>query len=950
MGEGTNGEQALGSGASPQRKLHLREADVRPAAADEAAVGTPARAGVRGLPSGPPSVGSASHQGAGTPLRATPRSPHASGPQTFGRKYMAFAAGFANMADGEGVYRTARLHMTNPTAAATEDMSYYYTLDSGRTPPSALAAHPNSSREHVRNTGVASRGGTGGTMKGLWKWRGAMSSSLDLDAFASERFDAKAYVNQACVRRGDGPEPLDRLGRTQGGRPAVVYLGELEMKLHLAAEDVALYLQDHSGCAMARIPAAARELDDAQGVRAAAAAALRQLDERGGDAAPAVAALAQLDAVKCRMEAACSTLKEAAGLSALFQRVDDLFAAGDLERVAEALAGMARGLAVVGDSVAEFRGGRQRLARLEERFAAAVEAPLAAAFAAQKGEEARQLCGYLAAARREEVAERLYCAARLAPLQALWDSYAPPTPFVAWLPGFYDQAGAGRREGGAARAVRGEAEWLASALPGHCPGFLLSLLCELLAALERPYRQRLGGAMAAPPGSVLPLERLEQAAAAARGWAAQLADALADVGVLTPAEFAGALYARVLAPAEEVLGQYADRELGYLTAELQAVARGAAGEAAAARAAGGAAGEGAAACLGAAIPPAAAALAAALARCLRLTGGTGLPALARVADRAAAQFVATLEAGAAALRRPRGGEAAAAGEPDLDAAEVAVPLLAVAAQLRTVLAQAEADLRAAAAHCAPRLLAAAAAAEGVEAVLGEGGLPDAAALRLSRQPELRQQLAALGGAPAGAGLLPLASAAAADMERGVGVHVEDVLTARVRAQLAGLPSLPEWQQRQGALPLPTFSAYPLQYVTSTGEYLMMLPQLLESALLLAEEGGAEEGAAHELVASWIDRVALSSARLYLQRLSGLRGLTPQGTVQLAADLEYFCNVLTTLGVEVPPALAAWQAAAAVPAAAFPDVAAAAAEGGAPEAQAAVELVARLRGLAPSHAQ
>ena len=44
----------------------------------------------------------------------------------------------------------------------------------------------------------------------------------------------------------------------------------------------------------------------------------------------------------------------------------------------------------------------------------------------------------------------------------------------------------------------------------------------------------------------------------------------------------------------------------------------------------------------------------------------------------------------------------------------------------------------------------------------------------------------------------------------------EVLTARPRAQLAPLPRLAEWQARAGAgaLPLPTFSAFPLQYVTS----------------------------------------------------------------------------------------------------------------------------------------
>lgn len=66
--------------------------------------------------------------------------------------------------------------------------------------------------------------------------------------------------------------------------------------------------------------------------------------------------------------------------------------------------------------------------------------------------------------------------------------------------------------------------------------------------------------------------------------------------------------------------------------------------------------------------------------------------------------------------------------------------------------------------------------------------------------------------------------------------------------------------------------------------------------------------------------------------------------QLSADLEYFCNVLTTLGVSPPPALAAWQAAVAVPEEGFAAVAQAAAEGGAAESMAAVELVGRLRGL------
>lgn len=46
------------------------------------------------------------------------------------------------------------------------------------------------------------------------------------------------------------------IGAARPGR----FLAEMEMKLHLAAEDASLYLQDHSTRALTRIPAATKEL------------------------------------------------------------------------------------------------------------------------------------------------------------------------------------------------------------------------------------------------------------------------------------------------------------------------------------------------------------------------------------------------------------------------------------------------------------------------------------------------------------------------------------------------------------------------------------------------------------------------------------------------------------------------------------------------------------------
>lgn len=83
------------------------------------------------------------------------------------------------------------------------------------------------------------------------------------------------------------------------------------------------------------------------------------------------------------------------------------------------------------------------------------------------------------------------------------------------------------------------------------------------------------------PGSVLPLEHLEQVQDAAADFAAAAFIALGGSGTsaagsssssaLPPADFA-AVQQRILAPVEEALLQYGDRELAFLTAELARLA------------------------------------------------------------------------------------------------------------------------------------------------------------------------------------------------------------------------------------------------------------------------------------------------------------------------------------------------------------------------------------------
>jgi hypothetical protein len=72
---------------------------------------------------------------------------------------------------------------------------------------------------------------------------------------------------------------------------------------------------------------------------------------------------------------------------------------------------------------------------------------------------------------------------------------------------------------------------------------------------------------------------------------------------------------------------------------------------------------------------------------------------------------------------------------------------------------------------------------------------------------------------------------------------------------------------------------------------------------------------------------VGAADLYAAQLQHIASLSSQGSQQLAADLEYFCNVLSALGVSVPATLGTWQAAAQWPSEEFPAAAQLAAEDG-----------------------
>ena len=110
---------------------------------------------------------------------------------------------------------------------------------------------------------------------------------------------------------------------------------------------------------------------------------------------------------------------------------------------------------------------------------------------------------------------------------------------------------------------------------------------------------------------------------------------------------------------------------------------------------------------------------------------------------------------------------------------------------------------------------------------------------------------------------------------------------------------------QTAHDLPTFSAYPQEKATNSGEYLLSLPTRLEALVnVVGDDVGSAVSASagifgnddedEDLASIWMERVAEASATIFLERVKSIRRLSEPGAAQLAADLEYFSNVVTAL--------------------------------------------------------
>ncbi|CAM0909323.1 unnamed protein product [Alopecurus aequalis] len=774
---------------------------------------------------------------------------------------------------------------------------------------------------------------------------------VDAAEFGAEGFDPKRWINAALDARHPS-EPLDR------------FLADAEERLRAAADDAGAALERDSADALRRVPLACRDAlrlrDDAVALRSHLASVIQSLSQAEGSSAESITALARIDTVKQRMEAAYTTLQDAAGLAQLSQSVEDVFSSGDLPKAAETLATMRHCLSAVGE-VAEFANVRKQLEVLEERLDEMVQPRLLDALSNRKIDAVQDLRGILTRIGRFKSLEVQYTKIHVKPLKKLWEDFdlkqrvnriemekrggeITSISFSSWLPSFYDET---------LLYLEQEWKWCSTAFPEEYRSLVPKVLVEAMSELNSSFVSRVNvatgdavpetrsvakGVLDVLSGDLPKSTKLQNKHLVAlielhnmTGTFARNIQQLfseSDLGVVLNALKA------IYTPYETFKVRYGQMERAVLSAAMAGIdIRGAVSR-----------GVGAQGIelsetvrrMEESIPQMIVLLEAAVERCISLTGGSEADELVLALDDVMLQYISHLQDTLKSLRTVCGLDKKDAGlekkeapqlvdvseEEEWSIVQGALQVLTVADCLTSRTSVFEASLRATLARIGTNFSVSGFGSSMDKSPTGTGdensGLPlggraglDIATIRLTSLPDKSKKLFAIleQSKDPRFHALPVTSQRVAAFSDKVNELVYDVLISKVRQRLSEIARLPIWSsvEEQGGLPLPSFSAYPQAYVTSVGEYLLTLPQQLEPLAegISGNETGNDE--AQFFATEWIFKVAEGATAMFMEQLRGIQYITDRGAQQLAADIEYLSNVLSALSMPIPPFLSTFHA-------------------------------------------
>jgi len=134
----------------------------------------------------------------------------------------------------------------------------------------------------------------------------------------------------------------------------------------------------------------------------------------------------------------------------------------------------------------------------------------------------------------------------------------------------------------------------------------------------------------------------------------------------------------------------------------------------------------------------------------------------------------------------------------------------------------------------------------------------------------------------------------------------DFVLAHIKADISGVHLKDNWYSAEGAM----FSPSPLSYITSLGDYLLLIPQQLEPFLstestdldtaLRMVDFSSYPGMSNDVEGdafAWLTCVCQSALFVFVEMILRIPRLSPVGCKQLSADISYISNVMAAL--EVP---------------------------------------------------
>eukprot|EP00794_Sanderia_malayensis_P016066 gene16066-17689_t len=301
---------------------------------------------------------------------------------------------------------------------------------------------------------------------------------MDFSKFSDENFEVKEWINNALKAHKDAGVSVDEVNKS---------------------------LEETSQIAINNLPRVLREVE---GIKSEAVALKEQMKMVKDDikkvdenTSQSMKILVEIDNVKERMQAASKALQEADNWTTLSSDVDNIFEAGNVDEIAEKLIGMQKSLVVLED-VPDFAERRRFLESLKNKLEALLSTKLVMAFNSHNLDAARRYVEIFTEIGRLAQLQTYYNNCHRGKLIKIWNELRedPTTGVASWLPKFYDNLISLWHE---------EIAWCGQVFPDPV-AILSSLLVQTLLHLEPSISQCLTESLSGEDASLSLLIQIKQ--------------------------------------------------------------------------------------------------------------------------------------------------------------------------------------------------------------------------------------------------------------------------------------------------------------------------------------------------------------------------------------------------------------------------------------------------------